>query len=98
MAIAYPLARGMLDRESLTIRPRGPLEYAPGTTLTVSLRSVPEANVRVDRCFGYVRIKLEGKGAISLMTRRPVAANLVRRLRERGIKVNDQKTAARSTS
>ena len=97
MAIAYPLARGSLDSEALTIRPRGPLRRLPAASITTSLSDIREASVRLDPFFSYLKIAPEGSGAITLMTRRRVGAALAERLRERGATVQEQKMFGRTS-
>ena len=95
--IAYPLARAILGDDVLTVAARGPFRHLPGATLTIDLRNVAEASVKADRLSALVRIVPSGEGQISLMLRPSAAADMVRRLRDLGIDVEERRLFGRGS-
>lgn len=97
LGFAYPSCRTTCDEDVITIRPRGILRHVPTTTIRIGVDEVQGAVVKFELGQGYLNIKAEGKGLISLLARRQDISNLVQMLEESGVSVAERRTVERTT-
>jgi hypothetical protein len=90
----YPTFRTTYDDGVISIRPRGIL-YTPRATIRVRVGDIWAAVVKFELGQGYLNIKAEGQGLITLHARRQGISELVQILKESGVSVDERKTFQR---
>ena len=93
----YPTYRTTCDEGLITIRSRGDLPHTPTLFEPIRVRvgDIRGAVVKYELGQGYLNVKAEGQGLISLHARRQDISDLVQTLKESGVNVAERKTFQR---